>query len=187
MVEPWTSLRDAHAAGESSELLSDSIHDRRVEFEDGVVWFPDGVPAPQGSTLGPASLFGLLIVSGSGSLVLFMDDHPWFVMSVVPTSVLALGLVLLLWRSARLERAAEARLDRGVFLLPDAVVLRRQGEETRIPRASIERFEVRHRTRGDEASTPWIYVVRRGDADVVPLDLTERSLGVLKAWRSPAG
>ncbi len=177
----WDELRTAFADGKTTEHDPDAIDDRRIEFEDGTMWFPDGAPDPQVGKAGPASLFGLTLMAGMASVVLFVDAHPWRFPSLLPLSACVGLLVLLLRHNARKERAAEARLERGLFLLDDALVLRDPPYDESVPRSTIESFVVRSAVRDGERSKPWVHAVRNGGAEV-PLSLTERSLPALERW-----
>ena len=163
-------------------VRADTLYDRCVEFEDGTLWFPDGRPEAQATRVGPAAMFGLTLMTGTVSLVLFVDGHPWAVASLLGPALCLAGLVLLLGRQLRAEAAAEARLERGVVLRPDALVLRDPPHDVRVKRDSIRGFAVRLAHRGGDKAQPWVHVLIHADAPEVPLSLTERFLPMLEAW-----
>lgn len=183
--EPWTALRQAYAEGRAKSERADSLYDRCLEFDDGTVWFPDGKPDSQAGRAGPAAMFGLTLMAGTTSLVLFVDGHPWAVPSLVGLALCVAGLALLLVRGIRAEAAAEARLERGVVLLEDVLVLRDPPHDERVPRAAIRAFEVKLARRGGDKALRWVHVARDGGAEI-PLALTEASLATLRRWLSRA-
>ncbi|MCR9163359.1 MAG: hypothetical protein ACE37F_20460 [Nannocystaceae bacterium] len=181
MPDSWTSLHNEHAAGRTTVHRPDSLYDRYVEFEGGILWFPDGAPELQAARAGPAALFGLSLMTGIASAVLFADGHPWASVVLLGVVGCAASLVLLLRRTLRAEAAAEARVERGVVLLPDAVVVRDPPNDQRISRDDIDRVVVRLARRGGDTMQPWVYLVCRGGAEV-PLMLSKRSLPTLERW-----
>lgn len=178
------SLRQAFAEGRTREARATSLNDRCVEFDDGTIWFPEGKPDAQAARAGPAVLFGLLLVTGTASLVLFVDGHAWAVPSLLGPASCVLCLGWLLRRSVQAEAAAEARVERGLVLLPDALVLRDPPHDERVERVAIEGFVVRHARRGGDKALPWVHVVRNDGRSEVPLAVTDVSLPTLEAWLS---
>ncbi|MEM6788779.1 MAG: hypothetical protein AAF715_14760 [Myxococcota bacterium] len=180
--ERWAALREAYAAGRVTVHRETSVQDRYVRFEDGTLWFPDGRPELEAGHAGPAALFGAVLLSGSLTVVLCVDGHPWALPSLLPLGFFVAALTIVVRRGARAHRAAELALERGVFLCDDTLVLRDPPFDERMARADIIRFAVHRAHRGGEASRPWIHVVKRGEDRSVPLDLTEDSLPELEAW-----
>ena len=160
------------------------MQDRCVTFDDGTLWFPDGKPESQSGRVGPAALFGLLLMAGTASLVLLVDGHAWALPSLLGPVLCLLGLGFVLVRSVRAEAAAEARIERGLVLLRDALVLRDPPHDERVERAAIGGFEVRHARRGGDKALAWLHVVRNDGGSEIPLAVTEVSRPTLEAWLS---
>ncbi len=180
----WDRLRAEFATGEVRQQAARALEARRFEFADGTIWFPDGAHELTPSSLGLPALFGVMLCAGVGAAVCWADGlvYKWPATGV---AVLALvGIALLLRSEARRTRAVESRLERGLFLLADGVLLRSQGVDTRIPKSAISSFVIRHRNRGGERSSPWLHILQ-GDVDV-PTELTAPVLPIFERWLSDA-
>ncbi len=177
--DPWARRRDAFAAGEVTRHGYDMLHDYRVEFADGTVWFPNGGLDPVGSGLEVVPAFALVLLSGVATLVLTVDGYNevWWAAASLAVSLVLLWLGLA--RAQRLENAAIARLERGLFLTEDALTVH-QSVPTTVSRARIQRFDVRYSRRGEGPSQPWIVVVVENDQVATGLGPSE--LPRLRAW-----
>lgn len=177
--DAWAQRRAAWAADDVTRHGFDMLHDYRIEFADGTVWFPNGGLEPVGSGLDVMPAFVLALLSGVATLVLAVDgyDEVWWAAGslVVSLALLWLGLA----RAQRLQDAGTARLERGLFLTEDALTVH-QSVATTVSRDRILRFDTRLCRRGEGPLQPFIVVVIEGEDLATGLRPSE--LPRLRAW-----
>lgn len=178
--DEFAKLREDYQAGRVERHAEDSPWNRRIQFEDGTVWFPGGASDPTDIVmllLGPLFVICLL-----GTILCAADWLVWawaFAGGLLLTGAL-IGLHLRADRRRR--REVEARMERGLFLFADAAILRDDGFDRRIAREDILELAIRPSKRGYEKTLPWITFVLTRDKEEVTTWLTGNTLDVVEAW-----
>lgn len=125
-------------------------------------------------------LFGL----GAMGVIVAIANHASLVVPAVLALLVAIALLtVVLRREHRLETEARRRLELGLFLFPDEIVVRDNGYDERIRRERVRAFLQRYSRRGGERALPWIHIVLH-DGNEISTDLLWKDpiMTILEGW-----
>ena len=162
------SLADQYTRGLFSKMGKGP--QRRVVFDNGEIWFPAG--KDRASSAGGCAIQALgipTILSLMATIVCFADGlvYGWIFLGLLV--LCGAGLWIVSGNEKKKDEAAIARLQVGLFLLPDSLVLRDGVSDWVIPRDEVDEFKIVFARRGGNKARDWVHVIRRGEN--IPTDL----------------
>ena len=180
----WAALQAAYAEGRfesRGHLLCPHL-----VFEDGTIWFTEGVEMKGSHQALLPLLGGLFVIMLGGTIVCIADGliYGWAFAGGLAVAVALIAMVLR--KSNRIEREARGQLRIGVFFRPEQVVIRDREDERTIARDRVAEIVVRRANKGEETSSDWLHL--RVGGEVVPTHIRlvgesgQEQLQLVQSW-----
>lgn len=180
----WVTLQQAYAEGRF-ESRGSELRPHLV-FEDGTIWFTEGVAMTGSHQASLPLLGGLFVIMLGGTVVCFMDGLIYGWAFAVGLGVAAALISMVLRKANRIEREAREGLRTGVFFRPGEVVIRDGRDERTIERARVDEVVVNRTNKGHDSAHDWLHL--RVGREEVPTDIQlvgevgDAQLALVRSW-----